>query len=84
MAMEEPHARVISVEAEHGVSAGRDLDCVAEDGTGEIIRLLVRVRMLYAGWNLVRERVVRTPADRGLVDGQDEEVMAVLGSVSDP
>lgn len=39
--------------------------------------------MLYAGWNLVRERVVRTPADRGLVDGQDEEVMAVLGSVSD-
>lgn len=94
MAVEEPHARVVRAEPEHGVSAPRDLDRVAEDyGAREVVRdilvtagvawIRVRVRVwrgVQARWEGVFEGVVGAPADGGFVGREDVEVVTVLWS----
>lgn len=89
--MEEPHARVVRAEPEHGVSAARDLHRVAEDGAREVVwAFAVAVIVVGAAWvwgqawwwEGVFEGVVGAPADGGFVDREDVEVVAVLGCVS--
>lgn len=91
MTMEQPHPGIISTEAEHRVPATGDLDCITEGGAREIVRLEGGVFWIWgfgggfwwfeAWWVGVCEGVVRAPAVGGFLDGEDVEVVAVLGGV---
>lgn len=80
MTMKHPHPRTGSPEAQHRMAPARDIHRVAEHGAREAVPIWLELE-LELGLGLVLEGIERAPAQTGFVDGEDVEVVAVLGRV---
>lgn len=58
MTVKEPDTRVVSPEPENGVSASRDLHCIAEDGAGEVVGIGILIIVIVIAGEFEARRTI--------------------------